>query len=120
MSKLPEKYKKYEGHTEGEWRIHNGKPNVVMIRGKEGDNFDVVYAEVWRGLNVEVSEIDATAKLIADAPMLLEQLIAKESQLNEAVELLRLVRGSYYTEDPLLREIDDYLNSIGGSDESKM
>jgi hypothetical protein len=116
MNKLPEKYKKYEGHTPPPWKC-NGDIDDDHVFTSDGEWVCQLWGKTEENFRGD-DETATNAELIADAPMLLEQLITKESQLNEAVELLRLVRGNHYTEDPLLREIDDFLNSIGGSDES--
>ena len=70
---------KYEGHSKGNWRVVN---NFVF---NEDDTFRFIgYINIKVGLNnFDVQELsDADANLIADAPLLLEEV----KRLRELIE----------------------------------
>ena len=87
---------KYEGHTEGPWRTAEGQPY-----DDEGSHLDIVDAN-----GVLVTETSyftdndhPNARLIADAPLLLAEVIRLREQGRKLVEAAERVRSDISDQD---------------------
>lgn len=97
---------RYEGRTEGEWRA--GRPDMISL-DLDGDGYaKSVYVddprggfhrvtgtklplEVCRGLAPEVEEAHANARLIADAPHLLAEVVRLRELVKWEAEMALLI-----------------------------
>ena len=78
---------KYEGHTEGEWILNRSEANPTEFLLKCGD-----VTITW----LEPSEADA--QLIADAPLLLAEVLRLREQNKLMVDYFRFMRDGGFTD----------------------
>ena len=84
---------KYEGHTQGPWKHTHIKPNAVVY-----ENFEISFIHTIRGEEIKIADVHLTpdqadgwefenwkanAQLIADAPLLLEEVKRLRGLLDE-------------------------------------
>ena len=100
---------KYEGHTEGPWKIYYDKWNKTGWWIDSIARYNVGEGDTVCQLQGTAQNKDPTAKLIADAPLLLEEV-------KRLREVLKLFEQGFRLEDWLgiyhkdvLREWCDYL-----------
>jgi ribosomal protein L24 len=97
---------KYEGHTRGPWTIDIHKvgedTSAIVI-----ESSNCVVAEV----EVENKYAEADAQLIADAPLLLAEVIRLREQLKEANDVIQYAL-EMSSDDDSTRVFEDYLEVI--------
>ncbi len=101
---------KYEGHTEGEW-IADGDDEWgwAVETPKHDDPYAFIERRNDDGEVVSLSEADA--RLIADAPLLLAEVIRLREQLKEANDVIQYAL-EMSSDDDSTRVFEDYLEVI--------
>ena len=100
---------KYEGHTEGEWKLL-GDDDESWYAVKTPKHDDLMAFIERRNDDGEVVSLSkADARLIADAPLLLEEVKRLREKLFEA-ELW--VNNESYTFENDIKELNDYAEAI--------
>jgi|TARA_R100000149_G_scaffold47102_2_gene19017 hypothetical protein len=103
---------KYEGHTPGPWKALFNHPQVdgsCVVNDEDESNFGYTGGPLWVG---ELTEDMPDTKLIADAPLLLEEVKRLRNGIHFA---LSYTRPTPHTDDPWVacREfIVEYLKSL--------
>ena len=97
---------KYEGHTEGPWKLTHIKPNGVV-----DENFEISFIHTIRGEEIKIADVHwtpdqadgwefenwkANAQLIADTPLLL----AEVKRLREELDTIKSHRSFEYRFSP--------------------
>ena len=92
---------KYEGHTEGEWDFKHINSNWYQC-----DKIGEIHME-----DIAIKEASANAQLIADAPLLLEEVKRLRKELKEAKDVIQYAL-EMSNDDDSIRVFEDYLEVI--------
>ena len=94
---------KYEGHTEGPWKLHYDDSAIDGAHLDYGAQLDPVGA--LHAMSV------ANARLIADSPLLLEEVKRLRKALKDAEDVIRYAL-EMSSDDDSTRVFEDYLELI--------